>query len=143
MTALFSPQEGTFPLAELPLDGCRWCGVITKHEHFQRWAPGPVGWHKWTPLEQPQIKARMLARRAARLALEPARYHAHTDWTGTAGDPEDPGYEMCADCRSTQCPRWLRVQRRLDRQRWRMAVAEGTPDTVSSGGWGGNAPWPF
>lgn len=43
---------------------CRWCG-IPKRSHFQQWKK-PVGWHTWTHPLQEQIKARMLARRAAR-----------------------------------------------------------------------------
>ena len=121
--------------------GCRWCG-LEQYGHMQWWLPGR-GFHRWTQPTQAQIKARMLARRQARLAAEPARYHAKTDWTGTQVDPEDPGDEMCADCRSPQCPRWLRIQRRLDQQRWRTAMADGTPDATASGGWGGAAPWPF
>ncbi|MBE4790289.1 MULTISPECIES: hypothetical protein [Streptomyces] len=128
--------NGTAPT---PL-GCRWCGGA-QGSHGRQWMAGR-GMHSWARPTEAQIKARMLARRAARLVSEPARYHAHTDWTGTVGDPEDPGDEMCADCRSTQCPRWLRVQRRLDRQRWRQALADSTPD-AGSGGWGGDASWPF
>lgn len=48
--------------------GCRHCG-IDERGHARRWTPpskdGP-GWHQWTPPTQEQIKARMLARRAAR-----------------------------------------------------------------------------
>jgi hypothetical protein len=44
--------------------GCHHCGLDSR-EHAQRWKP-PVGWHKWTQPTQDQIKARMLARRAAR-----------------------------------------------------------------------------
>lgn len=81
----------------------------------------------------------MLARRTVRLATEPYRYHAATGWTGMQGDPEDPGEPRCADCRSTQCPRWLRVQARLDRQRWRLS---GLPyGAAPSGGWGGDVPF--
>ncbi|MFF1604188.1 hypothetical protein ACFVYV_43385 [Streptomyces mirabilis] len=43
---------------------CRWCG-IPEREHAQRWKP-PVGWHKWAPPTQQQIKDRMLVRRANR-----------------------------------------------------------------------------
>jgi hypothetical protein len=43
---------------------CGLCG-INDREHMQRWKP-PVGWHTWTAPTQAQIKARMLARRAAR-----------------------------------------------------------------------------
>jgi len=43
---------------------CRWCG-IEERSHFQQWKP-PVGWHVWEQPTQPQIKARMLARRQTR-----------------------------------------------------------------------------
>ena len=139
MATDFGPEEGVFPLAELPLDGCRWCGVITKHEHAQRWAPEP-GWHKWTPLTQEQIKERMLARRAARLSAEPTLYHATTGWAADhTGESATP---YCADCKRDGCPRWARIQSRLDQQRW------GIPRRVRSrrkagAGWGGGEPWPF
>lgn len=118
MSADFGPNEGLHPIAELPLDGCRWCGVITKHEHMQRWSR-EAGWHVWTPLTQAQIKERMLARRAARLNAAPAVYHATTAWapdhTGEEGIP------YCADCKTDACPSWTRIQIRLDRRRWQLA----------------------
>ncbi|MFE2556028.1 hypothetical protein ACFXGT_08320 [Streptomyces sp. NPDC059352] len=43
---------------------CRWCGIETR-AHFQQWK-SPVGWHTHEPPTQDQIKARMIARRAAR-----------------------------------------------------------------------------
>jgi hypothetical protein len=46
------------------LNGCRWCG-IDQRDHMQRWKP-PVGWHQHEAPTPAQIKARMLARRAAR-----------------------------------------------------------------------------
>lgn len=46
--------------------GCQHCGV-ERHDHFQRWTT-KAGWHKWTAPTQEQIKERMQARRAARLA---------------------------------------------------------------------------
>ena len=135
MPVLFGPDEGVFPLAELPLDGCRWCGVITKYEHMQRWAPQPIGWHTWTPLNQAQIKERMLARRSARLTAEPYLYHAATAWAPSADGEE--GIPFCADCKTDGCRRWLRVQAKLDRIRW--GVAE--PKGFVRGGWGGDEPW--
>jgi hypothetical protein len=47
---------------------CRWCN-IPEYEHGQRWRPG-VGWHQWTMPTMPQIKDRMIARRAQRLQLK-------------------------------------------------------------------------
>ncbi|NUQ88944.1 MAG: hypothetical protein HOQ43_10830 [Glycomyces artemisiae] len=44
-------------------NACRWCG-IEKRPHGQRWT-ATAGWHAWTAPDQAQIKARMLARRAA------------------------------------------------------------------------------
>lgn len=43
--------------------GCRWCGC-EKYGHGQTWLPGR-GFHRWERPTQAQIKARMLARRAA------------------------------------------------------------------------------
>lgn len=138
MTILFGPDEGVFPIAELPLDGCRWCGVITKYEHAQRWC-AEAGWHKWTPLTQEQIKARMLARRAARLSAEPPKYHATTGWA--ADHTGEEGIPYCADCKTDSCPRWSRIQTRLDQQRF------GLPRRVrrsrKTGGWGGGQSWPL
>jgi hypothetical protein len=48
--------------------GCRYCGINAR-EHARRWKP-LVGWHKWAQPTQEQIKARMLARRAAQSAAE-------------------------------------------------------------------------
>ena len=46
--------------------GCRWCG-IDRHSHpfGPTWMPGR-GFHGWRQPTQKQIKARMLARHAAR-----------------------------------------------------------------------------
>lgn len=46
--------------------GCRWCGG-EQRGHGRRWLPGR-GYHEWERPTQAQIKARMLARRAARKA---------------------------------------------------------------------------
>ena len=43
---------------------CRWCG-IEERSHFQQWKP-PVGCSQTCQPTQPQIKARMLARRQTR-----------------------------------------------------------------------------
>lgn len=51
---------------EIPVDGCRHCGVPAHSLHVQRWTEA-VGWHGWTQPTQEQIKARMLARRANRI----------------------------------------------------------------------------
>ncbi len=44
--------------------GCRWCG-IGKRRHGRQWTDD-AGWHPWEQPTREQIKARMLARRAAR-----------------------------------------------------------------------------
>lgn len=99
------------------------CGVcaINEREHAQRWRP-PVGWHQWQHPTQQQIKARMLARRAHRLAERAGRataiFHTTANWTGSSTDPDDEGEMFCADCRQASCPTLHRFQRRLDRSRW-------------------------
>jgi hypothetical protein len=49
---------------EVEPSGCRYCGIPAR-VHAQQWKAS-VGWHKWVLPTQAQIKARMLARRAAR-----------------------------------------------------------------------------
>lgn len=49
--------------------GCQHCG-LPKLQHYQQYKP-PVGWHQWTQPTTAQIKARMLARRAARTTPKP------------------------------------------------------------------------
>lgn len=114
--------------------GCSWCGG-ERHHHGSQWAP-ITGLHKWTAPTQEQILARMRARRAERLAANPAVYHATTGW-----DPEPNGESAvpcCADCMEV-CFRWERIRARLHRQRWQLSpVKAGKP-----GGWGGDASWPF
>lgn len=114
--------------------GCSWCGIPSR-DHMQRYKP-PVGWHKWAAPTQEQILARMLARRTARLTANPAVYHATTGW-----DPEPDGESAvpcCADCAGV-CFRWLRIQARLERQRWEAQPLK----AGKSGSWGGDDPWPF
>ncbi|MER6092516.1 hypothetical protein [Streptomyces bluensis] len=48
------------------------------------------------------------------MTVQPTRYHAATVETAH-------GWPVCADCRRHDCPPWMRVQRRLDRQRWRQS----------------------
>jgi hypothetical protein len=50
--------------SEVEPSGCRYCGIPAR-VHAQQWKAS-VGWHKWVLPTQAQIKARMLARRAAR-----------------------------------------------------------------------------
>lgn len=44
-------------------NACRWCG-IARRGHGRQWTD-QAGWHQWEQPTQDQIKARMLARRAA------------------------------------------------------------------------------
>lgn len=111
---------------------CRWCG-IPRRQHMQQWKE-PVGWHKWEHPTDGQIKQRMLARRHVRLTAPAPAYHAATHWTGSATDPEDPGDAICADCRTPDCAQYERIQRRLDRARWRDAALHGW--TADASGWG-------
>ncbi|WP_145503154.1 hypothetical protein [Streptomyces sp. CFMR 7] len=92
--------------------GCQHCG-INQREHMQRWKP-PVGWHQWAAPTQAQIKARMQARRAARTpspaTVQDRMRAAHAD---AYPAPEDP---RCATCHRDDCPRYWRIQERLDQQ---------------------------
>ncbi len=118
--------------------GCRWCGIAQGWDHCRLWTPGK-GVHVWQRPTQAQIKARMLARRAARLNREPARYHAETGWAADhTGESADP---YCADCKTDGCRPWMRIQDRLDQQRWGLAAR--IPRNRKAGGWGGDAPEPF
>ncbi|MEU6979652.1 hypothetical protein [Streptomyces sp. NPDC046371] len=92
--------------------GCRWCG-ISERAHFQRWKAS-ARWHTWAAPTDTQILARMRARRAARLNTPPSQHHAATTWSGDWNGDTDP---YCADC-DTRCAQWLRVQQRLEEQRW-------------------------
>ncbi|MFD6335699.1 hypothetical protein ACFWGI_39780 [Streptomyces niveus] len=114
--------------------GCSWCGD-ERHHHGAQWTP-IIGTHTWMEPNQAQILDRMTARRADRLAAEPASYHATTGW-----DPEPDGESAvpcCADCMGV-CFRWERIQARLNRQRWQLHPFK----NAKSGGWGGGEPWPF
>ncbi|MFD7980262.1 hypothetical protein [Streptomyces sp. NPDC059071] len=93
--------------------GCRWCGA-EERAHAQRWRPS-AGWHTWVQPTRAQILARMRARRAALLNAPPTEYHATTSWS--ADHHGEPDAEFCAECSREDCPRWLRVQQRLDMQR--------------------------
>jgi len=55
--------------SDTPVDGCRHCGIPYHPMHAQQWTKS-VGWHGWTQPTQEQIKTRMPARRAARIAKE-------------------------------------------------------------------------
>jgi hypothetical protein len=115
---------------------------VEKHRHGRRWA-AIIQMHSWMEPDQATILDRMRRRRAHRLAGVPAVYHATTGWAADhTGESADP---YCADCKTDGCRPWMRIQtrlERLERQRWRQALADGTPN-ASPGGWGGDAPWPF
>lgn len=84
---------------------CRWCGQ-PQGTHGQWWRPGK-GYHQYETPTQAQMKARMVARRNARLNAPPTQYHALPDWTGD-GTPEGEGDDICADCR-TKCSQYIRT----------------------------------
>jgi hypothetical protein len=127
-----------------PPYGCRWCGDEQQH-HGQQWAP-IIGMHSWLEPSQAMILERMRRRRAARQTTVPPLFHATTGWapdlTGESADP------YCADCGRESCPRWNRIQTRLDRQRSglprRVRRSRRSRKTADAGGgWGGDQPWPF
>nr|WTC12536.1 hypothetical protein OHA15_33860 [Streptomyces anthocyanicus] len=116
-----------------PPYGCTWCGD-EQHHHGSQWAP-IIGMHQWMQPSQSMILERMRRRRANRMTAAPTLYHATTAWaadsTGESGEP------YCADCKTDGCPRWMRVQARLDEQRWGIS----RNPLGQSGGWGGDAAW--
>lgn len=120
-------MEGKF---ENP-NGCRYCGIGDRG-HMGRWTKS-AGWHQWTPPTQQQIKQRMQARHAARLNAPPPKYHATTRWTGTSSDPDDEGYDLCADCGTQDCPQYQRIQTR------RAKHSTGPAAQYSSGPWNSEA----
>lgn len=115
--------------------GCRWCGTPQYH-HGRSYNAG-AGMHGWERPTNAQILARMRARRAARITAPAPRYHATTRWTGIPGDPEDPGYELCADCGTETCAQYLRIQQRRAR-----ALTDPAAQSCG-GGWDTNPNWPF
>ncbi|KPI31405.1 hypothetical protein OV320_2621 [Actinobacteria bacterium OV320] len=121
--------------------GCRWCGTQRWH-HGRRWKP-VVGLHAWEVPSEALILERMTRRRADRLAALPQVFHATTGWAADGtGESADP---YCADCKRDGCPRWARIQTRLDQQRHglprRFRRRRKAP--AGAGGWGGNSTWPF
>lgn len=121
--------------------GCRWCGD-EQHHHGSQWAP-IIGMHQWMEPSQAMILERMTRRRADRLAAVPPVFHATTGWapdhTGESADP------YCADCGREACPRWARIQTRLDQQRFGLPrrVRRARKPQSAGAGWGGDQPWPF
>lgn len=116
-----------------PPYGCAWCGEEQRF-HGRRWAP-IVQVHSWIKPSQAAILERMRRRRAMRLNADPAVYHAVTAWA--ADDTGEEGIPFCADCKSDACRPWMRIQTRLDQQRW--GIPRKTRRTA--GGWGGGEPW--
>jgi hypothetical protein len=90
--------------------------------------------HAWERPTNAQIIARMKTRRDVRLTTSPPKHHAATRYSGTAGDPEDEGYALCADCGTDACAQYQRIQIRIAASRTEPAVQIG-----SGGGWGANA----
>lgn len=122
--------------------GCRWCGD-ERHHHGSQWAP-IIGMHGWLAPSQAMLLERMTSRRSDRLAALPPVFHATTGWAADhTGESADP---YCADCKTDGCPRWARIQARLDQQRFglprRVRRTRKSP-ARSGGGWGGDQPWPF
>ncbi|PBC69670.1 hypothetical protein BX265_7008 [Streptomyces sp. TLI_235] len=58
-------EQGSFGSGFPTPNGCRWCG-IAERVHARQWVEG-AGWHAWAAPTAEQRKARMKARRAARL----------------------------------------------------------------------------
>ena len=115
--------------------GCRWCGD-EKHHHGSQWAP-IIGMHPWLEPDQAMILERMLRRLDVRLNAAPPKYHATTRYTGSAGDPDDEGYALCADCSTDACPQYQRIQTRLAHS------MTGPTAQYASGRWGGDARHPI
>ncbi|EFL29429.1 hypothetical protein SSOG_09143 [Streptomyces himastatinicus ATCC 53653] len=72
---------------------------------------------------QPQIKQRMLQRRADRLAAlaaPPFEYHATTT-------RDDDGISLCGDCLTEDCTRYWRIRRRIVERRLQRLKASGPP----------------
>lgn len=138
MPVLFVPTE---TLESRPLDfeapyGCRWCGD-EERSHGWRWQP-VIGMHDWVAPALETVKERMWRRLTAYLGRPEPKYHATTAWAADhTGESADP---YCADCKTDGCPRWLRVQARLDRQRWGLP-RRSRRSRRTSGGWGGDEPW--
>lgn len=123
-----------------PPYGCRWCGD-EQHHHGEQWAP-IIGMHSWLEPSQAMILERMRRRRAARQTTIPPLLHVTTGWhVALDGESADP---YCADCGRESCPRWTRIQLRLDQIRFGLPRrTRRTRKTADAGaGWGGE-PWPF
>ncbi|MFE1515831.1 hypothetical protein ACFW9I_03180 [[Kitasatospora] papulosa] len=102
--------------ARLPSpNACQHCNIDLPHG----WQYTPdAGLHQWEQPTQTQIKARMRARRFARNSALPTQYHAataeFTEWNYACDTPDTTEY--CADCGDAECPRWSRIQDRLEQQ---------------------------
>ncbi|MGW2725524.1 hypothetical protein [Streptomyces sp. NPDC001492] len=121
--------------------GCRWCGV-QKTAHGRRWN-AIVEMHSWVEPSQAMILERMRRRRDARLNAAPPVFHAATAWVPDLdGESADP---YCADCTTLVCPRWSRIQTRLDQHRYGLPrrIRRSRKTRATAGGWGGGEPWPF
>lgn len=54
-------------IVKFPPSGCLHCG-IEQRQHGRQWTFSPTNWHSYELPRPAQIKARMLERRAAKLA---------------------------------------------------------------------------
>lgn len=111
-TAAIRQKLANRGIAFEPPYGCRWCGDEA-HRHGSQWAP-IIGMHQWKQPSQAEILERMRRRRANRLArpgtaqerMQAVHADAYTSWPD--GDP------ICATCHRIDCPKFWRIQNRLD-----------------------------
>jgi len=97
--------------------------------------------HQWIQPSQAMVLERMTRRRASRLAAVPPVFHAVTDWSSDCTGEE--GIPYCADCKTDACPRWSRIQTRLDQQRFGLPRRVRRRRKAVGAGWGADKPWPF
>lgn len=116
---------------------CLVCG-IDQRGHGRQY-DSEAGMHPWLRPTQQQILARMRARRTHRLNAEPPKYHAVTGWAADHSGEE--GIPYCADCKTDGCRQWIRIQARLDQQRWGIPSRTKHALHAQPGGWGGNEPF--
>lgn len=79
-----------------PPSGCRWCGIEQRGHGIQA---GASGSHTWEQPAQPQIKGRMLARRAERTVMAVPEYILNS---------ECPHRLLYQNCEDVECNNYLR-----------------------------------